>query len=136
SRRRHTRFSRDWSSDVCSSDLVHARVSDLGPERVRLSAQISVPGEPPRRVPLGTLREGADTYGADVPQCGVARCRLVGLVLGRTGAAGPFTARVAVDRITSDGETVAAGLDDPDAWAAAGEGVVVTPGRSLTVEVD
>src|SRR5690606_40763748 len=24
SRRRHTRFSRDWSSDVCSSDLVRA----------------------------------------------------------------------------------------------------------------
>src|SRR5690606_41203891 len=24
SRRRHTRFSRDWSSDVCSSDLVSA----------------------------------------------------------------------------------------------------------------
>src|SRR5690606_39914574 len=23
SRRRHTRFSRDWSSDVCSSDLPH-----------------------------------------------------------------------------------------------------------------
>src|SRR5690606_40988106 len=23
SRRRHTRFSRDWSSDVCSSDLSH-----------------------------------------------------------------------------------------------------------------
>src|SRR5690606_40802423 len=23
SRRRHTRFSRDWSSDVCSSDLMH-----------------------------------------------------------------------------------------------------------------
>src|SRR5690606_39732266 len=23
SRRRHTRFSRDWSSDVCSSDLLH-----------------------------------------------------------------------------------------------------------------
>src|SRR5690606_39392380 len=23
SRRRHTRFSRDWSSDVCSSDLCH-----------------------------------------------------------------------------------------------------------------
>src|SRR5690606_40593662 len=33
SRRRHTRFSRDWSSDVCSSDLAdheagHARVGD------------------------------------------------------------------------------------------------------------
>src|SRR5690606_40944150 len=25
SRRRHTRFSRDWSSDVCSSDLVERR---------------------------------------------------------------------------------------------------------------
>src|SRR5690606_40976229 len=29
SRRRHTRFSRDWSSDVCSSDLV--RAPGLGP---------------------------------------------------------------------------------------------------------
>src|SRR5690606_39328067 len=29
SRRRHTRFSRDWSSDVCSSDLADAdRLSD------------------------------------------------------------------------------------------------------------
>src|SRR5690606_39833838 len=26
SRRRHTRFSRDWSSDVCSSDLFVARI--------------------------------------------------------------------------------------------------------------
>src|SRR5690606_39426601 len=25
SRRRHTRFSRDWSSDVCSSDLVRSQ---------------------------------------------------------------------------------------------------------------
>src|SRR5690606_40543174 len=24
--RRHTRFSRDWSSDVCSSDLLHFRL--------------------------------------------------------------------------------------------------------------
>src|SRR5690606_39673385 len=31
SRRRHTRFSRDWSSDVCSSDLKHVErlMSDL-----------------------------------------------------------------------------------------------------------
>src|SRR5690606_41096509 len=27
SRRRHTRFSRDWSSDVCSSDLLARRVT-------------------------------------------------------------------------------------------------------------
>src|SRR5690606_40998422 len=26
SRRRHTRFSRDWSSDVCSSDLYQRRI--------------------------------------------------------------------------------------------------------------
>src|SRR2546427_12118886 len=33
SRRRHTRFDCDWSSDVCSSDLTHGtrlRLSDLG----------------------------------------------------------------------------------------------------------
>src|SRR5688572_33477343 len=29
SRRRHTRFDCDWSSDVCSSDLVHFRVQAL-----------------------------------------------------------------------------------------------------------
>src|SRR5690606_39389092 len=30
SRRRHTRFSRDWSSDVCSSDLVLTGISRVG----------------------------------------------------------------------------------------------------------
>src|SRR5699024_11452475 len=29
SRRRHTRAKRDWSSDVCSSDLLYARVSSI-----------------------------------------------------------------------------------------------------------
>src|SRR5690606_40598983 len=29
SRRRHTRFSRDWSSDVCSSDLVAHQVQHI-----------------------------------------------------------------------------------------------------------
>src|SRR5690606_40541089 len=31
SRRRHTRFSRDWSSDVCSSDLACAKALIGGP---------------------------------------------------------------------------------------------------------
>src|SRR5690606_39683933 len=36
SRRRHTRFSRDWSSDVCSSDLIqHAGASITGGSRFR-----------------------------------------------------------------------------------------------------
>src|SRR2546422_6909975 len=30
SRRRHTRCSRDWSSDVCSSDLVQPRLCAVG----------------------------------------------------------------------------------------------------------
>src|SRR5690606_39942363 len=34
SRRRHTRFSRDWSSDMCSSDLVVT--AELDPETERL----------------------------------------------------------------------------------------------------
>src|SRR5690606_41035650 len=38
SRRRHTRFSRDWSSDVCSSDL-----GDEGPALIEASA--AVPSE-------------------------------------------------------------------------------------------
>src|SRR5256884_2734000 len=33
SRRRHTRCSRDWSSDVCSSDLTIADVAVLYPQR-------------------------------------------------------------------------------------------------------
>src|SRR6266702_3739335 len=33
SRRRHTRWPRDWSSDVCSSDLVKARVREHPLER-------------------------------------------------------------------------------------------------------
>src|SRR5690606_40735186 len=36
SRRRHTRFSRDWSSDVCSSDLQRVRLAyDDAVQRVR-----------------------------------------------------------------------------------------------------
>src|SRR5690625_6122091 len=32
SRRRHTRWPRDWSSDVCSSDLVELELTDYGEE--------------------------------------------------------------------------------------------------------
>src|SRR5215475_15806595 len=31
SRRRHTRFSRDWSSDLCSSDLRRSRLAAISP---------------------------------------------------------------------------------------------------------
>src|SRR5690606_41072840 len=48
SRRRHTRFSRDWSSDVCSSDL-----------------RVSVSGGPPRPITRGPDIEWAPTPTAD-----------------------------------------------------------------------
>src|SRR5690606_40530681 len=37
SRRRHTRFSRDWSSDVCSSDLRNLDLSLFATDRRRLA---------------------------------------------------------------------------------------------------
>src|SRR5690606_40840229 len=63
SRRRHTRFSRDWSSDVCSSDLGHFAWHRIrsgpksGPELGRMVATSAV--IPPVAVAhrlLGTLR--------------------------------------------------------------------------------
>src|SRR5690606_40795600 len=40
SRRRHTRFSRDWSSDMCSSDLFGGQFADELPDRLaRLPGQ-------------------------------------------------------------------------------------------------
>src|SRR5690606_40589098 len=34
SRRRHTRFSRDWSSDVCSSDLINEALTQASNNKV------------------------------------------------------------------------------------------------------
>src|SRR5690606_39370134 len=52
--RRHTRFSRDWSSDVCSSDLTAE-----GQEREQPGAQ-----EEPRRGDRSRARGGARGGGA------------------------------------------------------------------------
>src|SRR3989449_1488121 len=37
SRRRHTRCSRDWSSDVCSSDLTKSLAVELAPRRINVN---------------------------------------------------------------------------------------------------
>src|SRR5438445_9335761 len=52
SRRRHTRYWRDWSSDVCSSDLVE--LVQLGAAAVRRADQLAArgPAEAPYRAPL------------------------------------------------------------------------------------
>src|SRR5690606_41093651 len=39
SRRRHTRFSRDWSSDVCSSDLPGGADLETGAKRIRVKSK-------------------------------------------------------------------------------------------------
>src|SRR5690349_24615410 len=54
SRRRHTRSLRDWSSDVCSSDLTTARCrSPSRPEQGRHRSR-GRPGSRPRGTPWGT----------------------------------------------------------------------------------
>src|SRR5256886_10316222 len=44
SRRRHTRFDCDWSSDVCSSDLINECIRSEGDP---LKVVIGLPGKPP-----------------------------------------------------------------------------------------
>src|SRR5438309_5442162 len=41
SRRRHTRWNCDWSSDVCSSDLIGVEVVDVRLKRVDLPQEVS-----------------------------------------------------------------------------------------------
>src|SRR5690606_39442256 len=66
SRRRHTRFSRDWSSDVCSSDLIAQdrtagaeddmeRDSDTGRSRMA-GADADAQGRPTTERPAGEER--------------------------------------------------------------------------------
>src|SRR5690606_4915550 len=59
SRRRHTRFSRDWSSDVCSSDLRQGRVH----------TGTGISTRSPSTTPVG-LALGPDSPWADEPSPG------------------------------------------------------------------
>src|SRR5260370_3107496 len=59
SRRRHTRFKCDWSSDVCSSDLVRCPRASLGrPTSVRSQGRRLLLEAAPRTVCHETLRRG------------------------------------------------------------------------------
>src|SRR5690606_40377787 len=97
SRRRHTRFSRDWSSDVCSSDLVKPREVSryCAPDRLKSDERIIVQlkstwfpiGECSLRN-RGTMeiyREKSDeTDSGEVTKIGRASCReRVAIVRGR-----------------------------------------------------
>src|SRR5690606_39768170 len=63
SRRRHTRFSRDWSSDVCSSDLTEVcafSVSDMR-DWIVLSLADDQSDQPLPALPLGPMNIGVRT---------------------------------------------------------------------------
>src|SRR5690606_39618703 len=78
SRRRHTRFSRDWSSDVCSSDLQASIDAQAGKPAspvqppVRFDADALIPGKVPYASPA--VRLFARELGVDLGQVtGTAR---------------------------------------------------------------
>src|SRR5207302_6040629 len=75
SKRRHTRFSRDWSSDVCSSDL-HSANS----RKVSLLRSFRLPPLDCRRLTLRLLALWRGTLALRSlrlpPQIGRASCRL------------------------------------------------------------
>src|SRR5258707_4547900 len=86
SRRRHTRYWRDWSSDVCSSDLGGARRIELTAKRLKARGISSIEagiGEP--RLQGGRL---AGPLGDQGLQLGKPALVLVG-ELGRAGQFGP-----------------------------------------------
>src|SRR3712207_7044580 len=55
SRRRHTRYWRDWSSDVCSSDLP----APIGPRRPDVQRPQGLPSDADRRGGDGRTQQGA-----------------------------------------------------------------------------
>src|SRR5690606_40115554 len=81
SRRRHTRFSRDWSSDVCSSDLLlehRGAVAGRGPVVVQRGALAGQRGGGPGgglRVPAGAGEQLLGGGGPDGGEIGRAACR-------------------------------------------------------------
>src|SRR5690606_20367115 len=82
SRRRHTRFSRDWSSDVCSSDLPAQPAAVLGhgeagrgrggdrpgPDQpARVAPQLRHPPAQPRRRPARAADAAGPQFAVDHP---------------------------------------------------------------------
>src|SRR5690606_12969831 len=126
SRRRHTRFSRDWSSDVCSSDLPSG--GSGRPARAR-APQATTPGAW-RSVPIrntGSLDDGSAAWGQAVDRA----CRLDDGTLGRA----PYRARTAGQlrvRATETTTPAAGPLASPGATVRV---LVAIPDRIAEIDV-
>src|SRR2546429_3244836 len=87
SRRRHMRCSRDWSSDVCSSDLTTPNPSVVG-QAVTLSTTVTALA-PALGLPTGTVtfRDGATVLGTVTLVNGSASLVTSTLTVGEIGRA-------------------------------------------------
>src|SRR5699024_11264175 len=71
SRRRHTRSKRDWSSDVCSSDLAIPKGSTVWcPFDTADSNYVKAFEQGGYNVIYGHIETGQDFFEVDVPECG------------------------------------------------------------------
>src|SRR2546422_10968430 len=127
SRRRHTRCSRDWSSDVCSSDLcipTHGgnrrrredgelcRRSARG-RRLRVDATDGHTACPAAAAKVNTLsRSPRSSRGAPQASCAVGGCVGGGLVPGSQAAGEPF--EYCVQDAGGDERPLLSYLSDPD----------------------
>src|SRR2546427_1294378 len=77
SRRRHTRFDCDWSSDVCSSDLQHEVLHVVGAEVVDADDDLAVGAvHETSRDGVGRVGRGVGEEIAGDLECGHARLRV------------------------------------------------------------
>src|SRR5690606_40398117 len=102
SRRRHTRFSRDWSSDVCSSDLDLGRillVRNAARQVLELPGGWVDPGEPPLRAAARELLEETGHAAGALEPAGWLRIRSEERRVGKGGERGGL--RVNIKKATS-----------------------------------
>src|SRR5690606_40928276 len=76
SRRRHTRFSRDWSSDVCSSDLSAAAQAELDAMLEEANRKLE---EASRAARQATEGDGGDAPDPANPDIEALRAVIAGL---------------------------------------------------------
>src|SRR5690606_39129225 len=113
SRRRHTRFSRDWSSDVCSSDLGFAVVEG---HVLRQQAEMVAAGQQAFELLPGLVDAADGGQCVDVPEAadGEAGLRLAEVVGGDVAEQRGAAAQVGADRLDGGDEARVVGVDEAE----------------------